>query len=106
MLDTRARLRCRSLVASRGGWGPTARYARSRLYVVERVLRGCGGDLLDIGCGSGALVGRLLDTRPGDFRITAADRSPAIVASAALLAAEPAAVRVAAADIEAVTRQP
>jgi SAM-dependent methyltransferase len=93
-----------SYVTSREGWGPTARYARSRLYGVEQVLRGCGGDLLDIGCGPGALVGRLLDTRPGDFRITAADRSPAME-SAALSAAEPAAVRAAAADIEAMPFQ-
>ncbi|MGH3950779.1 MAG: class I SAM-dependent methyltransferase [Pseudonocardiaceae bacterium] len=38
-----------------------------------------GGDLLDVGCGPGMLVRHLLDTRPGDFRITACDRSPAMI---------------------------
>lgn len=64
-------------------WGPPARYFRSRLHVVDDVLRQCrGGDLLDVGCGPGMLVRHLLDSRPGDFRITACDRSPAMIAAA------------------------
>lgn len=66
--------------ASHDGWGPPARYFRSRLHVVDEVLGQCrGGDLLDVGCGPGMLVRHLLDTRPGDFRITACDRSPAMI---------------------------
>lgn len=62
------------------GWGPTARYHHSRLHAVEEILRDrTGGDLLDIGCGPGMMVRHLLDTRPGDFRITACDRSKAMV---------------------------
>jgi SAM-dependent methyltransferase len=38
-----------------------------------------GGDLLDVGCGPGMMVRQLLDMRPGDFRITASDLSPAMV---------------------------
>jgi ubiquinone/menaquinone biosynthesis C-methylase UbiE len=61
---------------SHEGWGPTARYFHSRMYAVEESLRGClGGELLDVGCGPGMMVRRLLDTRPGEFRITACDRS-------------------------------
>jgi len=66
--------------AAQGGWGRYARYHHSRLYVVDQVLRGCpGGDLLDVGCGPGILVRHLLDTRNGDFRITACDRSQAMI---------------------------
>ncbi|WIX98312.1 class I SAM-dependent methyltransferase [Amycolatopsis mongoliensis] len=62
------------------GWGPTARYHHSRLHAVDEVLRSrAGGDLLDIGCGPGMMVRHLLDTRPGDFRITACDRSAAMI---------------------------
>jgi ubiquinone/menaquinone biosynthesis C-methylase UbiE len=71
-----------SYVASYQGWAPTARYFWSRLYLIEQVLRGCGGDLLDVGCGPGMMVSRLLDTRGGDFRITACDRSPAMIEAA------------------------
>jgi SAM-dependent methyltransferase len=66
--------------ASYEGWGPRARYFHSRLYAVEDSLRGCpGGALLDAGCGPGMMVRRLLDTRPGDFRITATDRSKTMI---------------------------
>lgn len=60
--------------------GPSARYYHSRLYAVQEALRDCHGrDLLDVGCGPGMLVRELLDTRPGDFRITASDLSQAMV---------------------------
>lgn len=66
--------------AAHEGWGPTARYFRSRLYVVDEALRACpSGRLLDVGCGPGMLVRHLFETRPGDFRITACDRSQAMV---------------------------
>lgn len=69
--------------AAHDGWGPSARYFHSRLHVVQESLQACpGGDLLDVGCGPGMLVRRLLDTRPGDFRITACDRSPAMIEAA------------------------
>jgi ubiquinone/menaquinone biosynthesis C-methylase UbiE len=68
-----------SYVASYQGWGPLARYFSSRLYLIEQVLQGCAGELLDVGCGPGMMVSRLLDTRAGDFRITACDRSPAMI---------------------------
>ncbi len=73
-----------SYVASYEGWGPSARYFWSRLYLIEKVLRACrGGELLDVGCGPGMMVSRLLDTRGGDFRITACDRSPAMIKAVA-----------------------
>src|SRR5215212_11352704 len=66
--------------AAQEGRGRYARYHHSRLYLVDQVLRGCpGGDLLDVGCGPGMLVRHLLDTRDGDFRITACDRSQAMI---------------------------
>lgn len=65
------------------GSGPSARYFRSRLHVVDKALNGWGGNLLDVGCGPGMLVRHLLDTRPGDFTITACDRSPAMIDAAA-----------------------
>lgn len=70
--------------AAHDGWGPAARYFHSRLHVVQESLRACsGGDLLDVGCGPGILVRRLLNTRGNSFRITACDRSPGMVAAAA-----------------------
>lgn len=75
--------------AAHDGWGPTARYFHSRLYAVQQAVRAClGGDLLDAGCGPGMFVRQLLDSRPGDFRITACDQSPAMVAAARTRAGE------------------
>lgn len=66
--------------ASYDGWGPSARYFRSRLYAVDEALSACrGGRLLDVGCGPGMFVRHLLDTRRGDFHVTACDRSKAMV---------------------------
>ncbi len=67
-------------MAAHEGWSSSARYFESRLHLVLEVLgRHPGGRLLDIGCGPGMLVRRLLDTRPGDFMITACDRSPSMI---------------------------
>ncbi|GHE87316.1 methyltransferase type 11 [Amycolatopsis deserti] len=59
--------------------GRSTRYFQSRLHVVDAALRPVSGALLDVGCGPGMLVRHLLDTRPGDFRITACDRSAAMI---------------------------
>ncbi|GAA3856864.1 class I SAM-dependent methyltransferase [Amycolatopsis tucumanensis] len=59
--------------------GPSTRYFFSRLHVVDEALAPVSGDLLDIGCGPGILISHLLATRPGEFRITACDRSPAMI---------------------------
>ncbi|WP_290051210.1 class I SAM-dependent methyltransferase, partial [Amycolatopsis solani] len=65
------------------GAGPTARYHRSRLHAVDRVLAGRpGGALLDVGCGPGMMVRHLLDGRPGEFAVTGCDRSAAMVDAA------------------------
>ncbi|WP_203237667.1 class I SAM-dependent methyltransferase [Streptomyces sp. CdTB01] len=73
-----------SYAASYQGSGPAKRYFSSRLHGVFQILDRCpGGDLLDVGCGPGMFVRRVLDTRPGDFRITAVDRAPAMIAEAA-----------------------
>jgi SAM-dependent methyltransferase len=62
------------------GWGPSARYHRSRLHAIDEILRRCpGGALLDVGCGPGIMVRHLLESRPGDFRITACDQSQAMI---------------------------
>ncbi|MFE6615923.1 class I SAM-dependent methyltransferase [Amycolatopsis sp. NPDC057786] len=75
--------------ASYQGAGPAERYFSSRLHAVFEVLDRCsGGDLLDVGCGPGVFVRRVLDARPGDFRITAVDRSPAMIVEAAGSAAD------------------
>ncbi|MFE3181819.1 class I SAM-dependent methyltransferase [Streptomyces violascens] len=69
--------------ASYEGRRPAARYFCSRLHVVDEALRGAPhGRLLDVGCGPGMLVRRLLDIRPGDFQITGIDRSPAMIEAA------------------------
>jgi ubiquinone/menaquinone biosynthesis C-methylase UbiE len=70
---------------SHEGWGPAARYFRSRINLISQTLA-CspGGDLLDVGCGPGMMVRELLDSRPDDFRITVLDRSPAMVEACAL----------------------
>ncbi|GAA4540024.1 class I SAM-dependent methyltransferase [Amycolatopsis samaneae] len=82
-------------------WGPTARYHRSRRHIVGEVLKDCpGGTLLDVGCGPGMQVRNLLDERPGDFRITACDQSPAMVEAAAERVGATAGVRLSVADIE------
>jgi len=59
--------------------GRATRYFQSRLYVVDAALRPASGTLLDVGCGPGMLVRHLLDTRPSDFRISACDRSAAMI---------------------------
>ncbi|WP_432876832.1 class I SAM-dependent methyltransferase [Kribbella sp. CA-245084] len=88
-------------VASGQGWGPSARFFKSRLHVVDRVLDDCaGGSLLDVGCGPGPLVAHLLQTRRGDFRITAADRSPAMVDAVAEQVAGVGDVRPTVGDVE------
>ncbi|HET9139124.1 class I SAM-dependent methyltransferase [Actinophytocola sp.] len=69
--------------AAHDGWGATARFFHSRFHVVTEALRDCpGGDLIDVGCGPGMLVRLLLDTRAADFKFTACDISPAMVAAA------------------------
>lgn len=69
--------------------GPAQRYFSSRLHAVFEVMERCpGGDLLDVGCGPGVFVRRVLDARPGDFRIAAVDRSPAMIVEAAGNAAD------------------
>ncbi|MGH3829535.1 MAG: class I SAM-dependent methyltransferase [Pseudonocardiaceae bacterium] len=66
------------------GTGPAARYFHSRINLVSQILSfSPGGDLLDVGCGPGMMVRQLLDSRPGDFRITVLDRSPAMVEACA-----------------------
>ncbi|UUV35921.1 class I SAM-dependent methyltransferase [Amycolatopsis roodepoortensis] len=73
-----------SYAASYHETGPAERYFSSRLHAVFEVMDRCpGGDLLDVGCGPGVFVRRVLDARPGDFRITAVDRSPAMIVEAA-----------------------
>lgn len=62
------------------GTDAVARFLNSRLHVVSQALADVPkGELLDVGCGPGVFVRRLLDSRPGDFAITAVDRSPAMV---------------------------
>lgn len=62
---------------------PVSRFFQSRLFAVMEVLRrSLGGDLLDAGCGPGMLVRRVLDERPGDFRIKGIDMSPAMIRAA------------------------
>jgi ubiquinone/menaquinone biosynthesis C-methylase UbiE len=66
------------------GVGPRARYFRSRMHLISTTLASwSGGDLVDIGCGPGMMVRQLLDSRADDFRITAVDRSEAMVGECA-----------------------
>jgi ubiquinone/menaquinone biosynthesis C-methylase UbiE len=59
---------------------PTGRFQRARLRLVGEILAQCpGGELLDAGCGPGILTRALLDSRPGDFRISVLDQSPVMV---------------------------
>lgn len=61
----------------------SSRYFHSRLHVIDEVLdRHPGGNVLDVGCGPGMFVQHLLDSRPGDFSVTACDRSPAMIDAA------------------------
>jgi ubiquinone/menaquinone biosynthesis C-methylase UbiE len=61
-----------------------ARYFQSRLYVVGEQLRARrSGDLLDVGCGPGMMIRQLVDSRPGDFKITGLDLSAGMVNEAA-----------------------
>jgi len=56
---------------------------RARLQLVLELLATCeGGRLLDAGCGTGLSSRFLLDHRPGDFSITALDRSQAMMEEA------------------------
>ncbi|MDH6522290.1 class I SAM-dependent methyltransferase [Streptomyces sp. SAI-090] len=83
------------------GWAPATRYFLSRLHVVDESLRSCaGGDLLDVGCGPGMLVHHLLDTRPGDFHITACDRSAEMIEAVAHRVGDADRVRLSVARIE------
>lgn len=62
------------------GSRPQGRFLRSRLVLVKNILASCpGGDLLDAGCGPGAMVQTLIESRRHDFRITVLDQSPAMV---------------------------
>ncbi|GAA3825417.1 class I SAM-dependent methyltransferase [Amycolatopsis tucumanensis] len=63
--------------------GRATRYFQSRLHLVDEALRPASGALLDVGCGPGMLVRHLLDTRPAGFRITACDRSAAMIEAVA-----------------------
>ncbi|MFD9789774.1 class I SAM-dependent methyltransferase [Streptomyces sp. NPDC059070] len=87
--------------ASYEGSRPAARYYRSRLHVVDEALRTAPhGRLLDVGCGPGMLVRRLLDLRPGEFEITACDQSPAMIDAATAQAKGSADVQLSVARIE------
>jgi SAM-dependent methyltransferase len=83
------------------GWSADARFYYSRFHAVDEVLRSCaGGTLLDVGCGPGMMVRHLLDTRRGDFRITACDQSKAMIDAVARRAGAADRVCTAVGDIE------
>jgi ubiquinone/menaquinone biosynthesis C-methylase UbiE len=64
------------------GWGPSARFFRSRMHLISQVLESVsGGDLLDAGCGPGMMIQDLMQRRPGDFTIVAVDSSLAMIAA-------------------------
>lgn len=84
------------------GTGTPARYFRSRISLVFQTLASSpGGDLLDAGCGPGMMVRELLDSRPDDFRVTALDRSPEMVAACSLRAGSSNSVRALVGRVEA-----
>ncbi|MCA1704790.1 MAG: class I SAM-dependent methyltransferase [Actinobacteria bacterium] len=84
------------------GWRPAARFFHSRITLITQTLASStGGDLLDVGCGPGMMVRELLDSRPGDFRITALDSSPDMVEACALRARGAADVRTVVGSVEA-----
>jgi ubiquinone/menaquinone biosynthesis C-methylase UbiE len=63
-----------------GASDSVGRFLQSRLHVVSGALANvAGGNLLDVGCGPGMMVRKLLDSRPAAFRIVAVDRSLAMV---------------------------
>ncbi|HVW42645.1 MAG TPA: class I SAM-dependent methyltransferase [Amycolatopsis sp.] len=69
-----------SYAASHDGDGASARFFRTRIALVERALRAApGGSLLDVGCGPGMMVRAVLTARPGDFTVSALDRSQSMV---------------------------
>jgi len=69
--------------AAHDGWDVYARFFHSRLHAVSQQLAAVGGgSLLDVGCGPGMLVRHLVDTRPGDFKVSALDQSPAMIRAA------------------------
>lgn len=65
------------------GWQPSARYHWSRTFLVSEALAWSEGDVLDVGCGPGITIRRLIDSRPNDFRVTALDRSHSMVKACA-----------------------
>lgn len=89
-------------VDAHGTAGPTTRFFRSRIHLVSRMLVPLpGGDLLDVGCGPGMMVREILDSRPGDFRIIALDRSAVMVEACARRIADAADARALVGRIEA-----
>lgn len=81
---------------------PIARFFRIRMSLISEALASVpGGDLLDVGSGPGMMVMELLASRPGDFRITALDRSPAMVQVCSRKAAGTGGVRALAGRVEA-----
>ncbi|MEU3550895.1 class I SAM-dependent methyltransferase [Streptomyces longwoodensis] len=87
--------------AAHEGRDPSTRYFLSRLHVVDDLLRHVGGgNLLDVGCGPGMLVRHLLDTRAGEFHITACDRSAEMIEVAARRVADADGVELSVARIE------
>lgn len=61
-------------VRASNGRRPDGRFRQSRERLVQGILAGHpGGDLLDVGCGPGAMDRALLTSRPTDFRIAVLD---------------------------------
>ena len=62
------------------GWSVYARYFHSRIHAVSQQIQSVPpGTLLDVGCGPGVMLRRIVDTRPGDFELTGLDRSRSMV---------------------------